>query len=256
MPSFFQNSHNYYWYDNTIDYAFNASHGISNKALNNLRIFFFIIQVLISFWTPTVFGGVGNMLKFMTYWGCLLVTLYFMMAIITSFYGPPHPTNLSIGAPGFLWKFTHILLEVCTSLQFLITIFFWVVILPIMHEVLLADWVAILFNVSLHGVTPLFIWIEARYNNIKICPRHAWFLVYVMIAYGMVNAYHAVNYGPVYPYMTWKNPVSYVMGVFGLGLALLGFWLTHKLHMRKSLNLAEIRQFDPYQELRSPKKQN
>ena len=232
MSPWLEKLHDYYWYGPNPPLTVTLSYKISYKNLHIMRITFFILQLFItshSFWLA---GAFIRPLKYLTIWGCLFCTFYFsIVSIIGSFPSPDH--NKPRKVRNWIWKLAHILFEVNVALQFNICIFFWGVILPLKPELLNQNFHFLISNILLHGATPLFIWIELYYNHIKVYRRHAWWVVKVMVIYGGVNAYNALNYGPVYPLITWIDTVSYVLSVFSLGLTMFGFYIGHKLSQRK-----------------------
>ena len=249
MSLWLEKIHDYYWHDSNPPFTVTASYKISQKSLHLMRITFFILQVFITSHSIWATGAFFPLLKYLTIWGCLLCTFYFLIVSIIGLSLPPNPKKQT-KLLNWIWKSTHILFEVTLALQFVICIFFWGVIVPLKPDLMTGNDHFMISNILLHIATPLFIWIEAYYNYMKVYGRHAWWIIKIMIIYAGVNAYVSLNYGPVYPLMSWIDAITYVLGLIGLGITLFGFYLGYKLSQRKEKNLNFMRFYNPHHEER------
>ena len=249
MTSWLETIHDYYWDGSNPPFTITTSYKISQKSLHFMRIAFFLLQVCITSHIIWLHGALVPLLKYLTIWGCLLCTFYFLIVSIMGS-SPPQNPKAQTKLLNTIWKSTHILFEVTLALQFVICIFFWVIIAPLKPDLINGYNHLMVSNILLHVVTPLFMWIEAYYNYIKVYGRHAWWVVKVMIIYGGFNAYIALNYGSVYPLMNWIDAITYVFALIGVGITLFGFFLGYKLSQRKEKNLSFVRFYDPHHEER------
>ena len=243
MSRLLEKLHDFYWHSPDPPFTISASYKISQKNLHIMRIIFFILQVIITLHSFWVAGAFLRQLKYLTIWGCLLCTLYFLIVSILGL----SSTHKHHKQRKLLWKSTHILFEVTLAFQFLICIFFWGVIVPLKPSILSQDFHSLTSNILLHIATPLFIWIEAYYNYMKVYGRHAWWVVKISIVYGIVNVYVTLNHGSFYPLITWLDNITYVLSSIAMGLTLFGFYLGFKLSQRKEKNLHLISSHDQHE---------
>jgi len=172
----------------------------------------FVVGACIYFTLSQIYNALG----YMTYWGVLLGLIYF--TLINFVYKSPSHTKL--------WRFTYILGEVAFAVEFLICMFICVFLFSILFANT-STWEYIIYEVVLHGLIIVFLWLEIAFNGMEFPKKHVWFLVIVLGLYGVTNyVYTEYLVGrPLYPIITWTNYITYLVFAGSFLVAMAGYFL-------------------------------
>ena len=240
-----QKLHNYLWESPNPQCTLHLSHAISRPILSILRLIFMLYQVCLTIIAPIFSQKPIYLIAYMTHWGCFFCTLYFICINIVLI-----KINIQNNESRFFsifWKFTHLLFEIASVLEFTIFIFFWLIIFPLTYHYSFNNFHALFINISLHLFTPMCIFTEAGFNFIKYYQRHLWIILIIEFLYGVNNCAWTLEKQQIYPLVTWKNLVSYLVIAFGFGLTVMGFFFGIKLHKLKE-KYAVVEVDKPYNE--------
>ncbi|CAB9510511.1 unknown protein [Seminavis robusta] len=97
-------------------------------------------------------------LAYLTHWGMIIASLYFLMSFINSIMPPKQPSNHSDSVS--LWvKISWIMFEVAANLTFLVTLMWW------SFQYKPGDTEVTFERVYMHGVVMVFVWVEGLVIN-------------------------------------------------------------------------------------------
>ena len=138
----------YLWGKDPIN-SLSHTYFISSQVHKILRHIFMVFHILVLIWTAITIEKVYYMAAYMTLWGFTICTVYFSLVNLVKH---SHHSKKR-------WKFVYALGEIGATLEFLICPFFFIFLFPPMLKGQMT-WDAILLQVCLHFLCPLFIWIE------------------------------------------------------------------------------------------------
>lgn len=218
------------------------------------RIFAFI-TCLASWVLHLVNFGLPDALKFgatLTQWGQFLTTLSFGTSL--TFYRDPSKQkykNKHSCCQG--WKFHILAFEIVFLSEMVIMVFFWAVIFVVYSRM------AQEANLSIDDV-PRRLIIQSVFNHLGlgvlllieyICfsatpwaPRHFWIILVFSTAYMIVNLTVSLTKKPVYPVITWSDPVGIIVPLLMMAGALGLHFLIHYCNNCKLRKLGHTRYVD------------
>jgi len=217
------------WNDLEPKNTLNTSFFISRDFHKKFRYFTLIINTITFLWTLNITGTDMapthfSLLQFLTIWGFMICYLYSILVIVWQD-APDHSDK---------WKCTYILGEVGFALQLMICPFFFVVLFPVMLTELKLGPIDIAYNILIHGVVPVLVWLETFFNGVAFPSNHRIVLNWVIAAYLLNNlVWTVLQQRPVYPPVDWRSPTSYFLKVFATLTVIGGFILGGKLYVWK-----------------------
>lgn len=170
----------------------------------------------------------------MTFWGHLGCLTYFaLVTYMESYIDPQSPPS-----EGVLWKFAAILFEVVFSLEVSIPALYWVVLAPYSFKVIdeRPDASIMYFlNISVHALTPIFLWIELAVTYVPFIWTHCIFLPIIILCYSIVNAFGVfVLEMQIYqPVVNWITLESYIYIGLATFVTFIGFGIGLMIQNRK-----------------------
>jgi hypothetical protein len=167
-----------------------------------------------------------------TRWGAMAVQIQLILSIyIGSLKTKPSPKLL---------KFTAILTEMCLPSQLLIVGVYWTLLHDfVMHSIapLNDPWVEFLF-VYVHLWPGVAIFLNVVFSDLRFLPSHSRYMIPVGALYLVVNFVGSVvREEPVYPFLTWKDYKSPVIGVVLVGAGKVNYsavcWIMGKVAAKR-----------------------
>jgi len=227
----------YLWEDPNPQYTLHMAQSVNRGLLSLLRAFFLSYQLSLTLISPIYSPEPLALLAYMTDWACVACTLYFVGINICLLKIDTQDNESRSWR--ILWKTTHILLEIAASLEFMVFIFFWMVIFPVAYEYVFSSPAVLFVTLCLHFFTPTFIWIEVCLSFAKFYKRHIWILLGVGVLFGINNCIWTLTSFQAYPYIDWKTPLSYGLMLLSVLLTLAGFGVGMYLHQFKVEHMIE-----------------
>ena len=167
-------------------------YNVSDSLLKSFRKFaiaFLLFDYIIFFVAYTYMAPI-YMLQFLTEWSCLLTTLYF----ISTLQQTKTPRQMSI--------FFHI----CLSAEFLVVIFYWVVIF---RSAILNNFLDLYLAITKHSFPFLFLIIDYILNSTKLEWGSIKYCLYFMLVYLFNNfLFMYVFEINIYKVITWKGKLN------------------------------------------------
>ena len=179
-------------------------------------------------------------LQHLTHWGLMLSTIYNLTLPIL--YIPYRKQNTKHKTKIFLSKLGIIFFELIWNLQFLITVIFWLILLPAVTLFGLESedalemttiWVYI-FLLYAHSGPFIGCLLDIYYNIALFVPKHVAFTLTLLALFAIVDIICTYTFGTsAYVILTWRHWIA-VFVIFGLILTcILGFWLGWWISQRK-----------------------
>ena len=122
---------------------------------------------------------------------------------------------------GIKWKIVYVLGELTACMEFLICPFFWIVLFPLLYDQM--DALMIFWNVMIHLVVSVSIWIEILLNHIQFPDKHKIFLAVLGVSYGMLNWIWTTTQAEIYPLIDWVSWQSWALCLVAAMIAFAGF---------------------------------
>ena len=167
-----------------------------------------------------------RLLVFLTIWGFLISGSYFLLVTLE--------TLVFKGQKRALWKACIVILEIAISLEFLITIFYWLVLFRIDYDRVTRNAANFIFNLFLHLFCYISLFLELLMNHIIFHKNHWVFIMLAMGLYGVINCSYTLSEEPVYPPINYKDVLSYIYMLIAMALAVGGFFI--KCHFTTKYN--------------------
>ncbi|KAM3137846.1 hypothetical protein pb186bvf_010089 [Paramecium bursaria] len=120
-----------------------------------------------------------------------------------------------------LWVVTQLIFTIAITLEIPICLMYWGYIFPNegAHSVNF-----FLLELNLHAIIIILIIIEFYLNDIIIPRKHGYILIFIAVAYLIVNLSYVLITGlEVYPGINWINVLSYIIAIATLILVFLSF---------------------------------
>ena len=170
-----------------------------------------------------------------TQWGLILsLVLFIMLAFV-------HTEEFEIPQTKYS-QFTEAFFEVMWCSEFVITFFFWcvLVILALIYGRPM-DVSTIIYNVEVHTVPFIFLCMECKLNASTFTTSHLWFTFTPYFPY-IVTAvlFSQLMNETIYPLLDWKDVVSVAICAVLALLNLLGFYIGIKATQGKKEELARL----------------
>eukprot|EP01016_Furgasonia_blochmanni_P013229 TRINITY_DN16705_c0_g1_i1.p1 TRINITY_DN16705_c0_g1~~TRINITY_DN16705_c0_g1_i1.p1 ORF type:complete len:274 (-),score=57.92 TRINITY_DN16705_c0_g1_i1:63-827(-) len=177
---------------------------ISPRALFATRVVLFLsLAGMYAYFSS--FVGVIRSLSFLTVWGHLLTTLFFIIAVIrylTDNVGKKPTTN-------HLDLFGNILFQTALSMEFPVVLVYWAVLhnSPEMSHIIEELGTGFKYvNVLLHSFAYIVLWVDLMFNTVRCIRRHFYYVYGVGLVYLFINCMITVLRAPVYPViMEWND---------------------------------------------------
>ncbi|CAG9318538.1 unnamed protein product [Blepharisma stoltei] len=160
------------------------------RVLAFLYIFVFLI---IGFTTnPAIY------FLFLTDWGVLLTTTYFLISLLSYKYFSIH-------------SWAHLYLELVFPIESTIFIVYWTYVYPL-REIK----VPLIYNLTVHAACPIFMLIEVYLNKVYFIRKHWIFAIVFVSAYSLLinMPWTLTHERPLYPLITYKNIWTYLVMVY------------------------------------------
>ena len=213
------------------------SYFVSDTFLKLFRYFVFIVNTITFVWTMNLppmpgmgapEGGINPgryiLLAYLTIWAFMICWAYSLLVIVWA----------DAPAKSMKWKIIYILGELGFAAEMMICPFFFLVLFPIMLKVMDMSTSFILYNILIHLIVPILMWLEIIFSNIAFPNTHKVFLYILTVSY-LVNNFVWTMYlkRPIYPPIDWVNISSYILCGFAILMTLGGFALGGRIHRWK-----------------------
>jgi len=194
------------WFPEDLNYLEMATLDIKKNRciLMILRSVSFVVMSCLFFQQICRNNPFDRALGFFTYWGICISWACFTFLFISTLISYKKNTII------LLFKITHIMFETAWTIQLLITIFFWGVLMPVNH-----GWIYTspdyrkLMTVCEHAFAIIILFADLSINNMKFHIPHLIFPAIIGLCYMIMGICLSWTIGFVaYPILTWKDFLS------------------------------------------------
>ena len=198
----------YFWGNSLVSNRLKESDIITPMTLLIIRIIFLLFGIEMLLWSAIYYRGRSSnpleALMFFTIWGAIGTAITFLLLILQHY--PENHKKIC------LWKFTHFLFELWFSMQLMIAVVFYAMILPYLDEYerdefkdVEITWQDYVINIQLHGLLFIFLCVDNIFNRVKFIMSHLLFIMGILIIYFIVLVFVSIYDEEVYPKVTFKN---------------------------------------------------
>lgn len=170
-----------------------------------------------SFW-----GFLESILKFLTNWGMVFTTLFFLIALITQ---PESKLEHQVSSILFTLSF---------CLEIVITAIFWFALYTGKYN----NDMRHLADITMHTIPIFLLVIDLIFNRLRFYAKQSIIvMMLIMISYTVVNVLYCFFDKPIYPILDWVSLTSYIYYIAALVLYIVGFlivWGVTKCKMKSN----------------------